>query len=374
MARTNRLHDLPPRNEASEMLHFDSLMAASGLSAPTRDLDERTVLTALDEHFRLTGRLTRIPTEKDETFVLHTDHERLLVKVSGEQEAPSIVNLQTSALLHIAQSAPNLPIPSVQRGTDGRYEYDLAGPGGPGARVLRVMKFLPGSALSSNHPTKEQIATVGRTHAAITDALADFSHPQQARILVWDLRYFMSLRPLLEQINQPEDRKLGEQIFDAFAHHVGSRIPQLRHQVVHGDFSAHNVLVDDNQPEYVSGIIDFGDTTDTAEIFDVAIAMSNQLDAHADDPWHRALDMLSGYLAGRTPDANELSLLPIATASRSLQRVLIAQWRAYRDPSRADYVLSHAAHDWAVIRSIPGPTWTEVVDRIHSINASSSTR
>ncbi|MFD6065200.1 phosphotransferase [Rhodococcus wratislaviensis] len=372
MMSTNRLHALTTPDEVPEMCQFDSLMASSGLTAPTSPLDEQTVLTALGEFFRLAGTLTRIPTEKDDTFVLNGNQDRLLVKISGAQEAPSVVNLQTAVLLHIAEAAPTLPIPTVLHGTDGEYEYDLAQADAATARVLRVMKFLPGSALSDSHPTREQISAVGRAQAAITDALTGFTHPQQDRILVWNLRYFPILRPLLEEVADPEDRMLGERIFDAYAECVQGRIPQLRHQVVHGDFSAHNVLVDGSHPEYVSGIIDFGDTTRTAEIFDVAIAMSNQLDADADDPWHRALGLLSGYATRRMLDDSELSLLPIAVASRSLQRALIARWRAQQDPSRADYVLSHAAHDWTVLRSI-GTTWSPVVDCIYSINESLST-
>ncbi|MGW4338273.1 phosphotransferase [Rhodococcus koreensis] len=374
MPSTNRLHELTTPDETPETSQFDSLMAASGLSAPTCPLDEQTALTALGEFYGFAGSLTRIPTEKDDTFILDGDDDRLLVKISGAQEPPGVVNLQTSALLHIAESEAHLPIPAVQQGTDGAYEYDLARENASASRILRVMKFLPGSALSTCDPTDEQIAAVGRAHAAVTNALTGFAHSQQDRPLVWDLRHFSTLRPLLEQVTHNEDRGLGDELFDAYAESVESCVPHLRHQVVHGDISAHNVLVDDNLPKYVSGIIDFGDTTRTAEIFDIAIAMSNQMDAAADDPWRRPLALLSGYLTTRSVNHRELSLLPIAVACRSLQRALIAQWRANRDSARAEYVLSHAAHDWTVIRSISGTSWSPVIDRIHSINDSSSTR
>ena len=44
-----------------------------------------------------------------------------------------------------------------------------------------------------------------------------------------DLRNFSVLRPLLDRVAAPEDRRLGERIFDAYAEHVQGRIPQLRH-------------------------------------------------------------------------------------------------------------------------------------------------
>ena len=371
MVSTNRLHALTKPDEAPEMSPFDSLMAASGLSAPSSPLDEQSVLSALGRFFRLAGTLTRIPTEKDDTFVLDGNQDRLLVKVSGAQEAPCDVNLQTTALLHIAETAPTLPIPAVLQGTDGEYEYDLSRADADAARVLRVMKFLPGSALSDSHPTREQMAAVGRAQAAITEALSGFTHSRQDRNLVWDLRNFSVLRPLLDRVAAPEDRRLGERIFDAYAEHVQGRIPQLRHQVVHGDFSAHNILVDGDRPEYVSGIIDFGDTTPHSRDLrcrhiDVESARCPRRGPMAQRP-RLVLRVLP--IAARSTVA-ELSLLPIAVASRSLQRALIACWRAQQDPLRAEYVLSHAAHDWIVLRSI-GTTWSPVVDRINSVNESS---
>ena len=104
-------------------------MAASGLSAPSSPLDEQSVLSALGRFFRLAGTLTRIPTEKDDTFVLDGNQDRLLVKVSGAQEAPCDVNLQTTALLHIAETAPTLPIPAVLQGTRRRVRVRLVSSG-----------------------------------------------------------------------------------------------------------------------------------------------------------------------------------------------------------------------------------------------------
>ncbi|WP_338759835.1 phosphotransferase [Nocardia vulneris] len=365
MPCTNGFHVPSP----SAMSRFDDLMAASGLSGTTHPLDERIVRAALRKYFGRSGNLTRIPTEKDDTFVFADEMARLLVKVSGAEEATSVVHLQTAVLRHIAAVAPELPIPALLPGLDGAYEYNLVS-ADDGTRVLRVMKFLPGSALSENQPTAAQLVAVGRAQAAITNALAGFTHPAQDRTLAWDLRCFPALRPLLDDIADLGDRRVGERLFDAYAEHVQDRVPGLHHQVVHGDFSAHNVLVDPGRAEYVCGIIDFGDTGRTAELFDVAIAVSNQLGA-GDDPWRPGLDLLTGYLSARPLDSDALALLPLAAAARSLQRALIAQWRARRDPARAAYVLSHAAQDWMVLRAI-GTEWTPVLDRIHSINASSS--
>jgi Ser/Thr protein kinase RdoA (MazF antagonist) len=125
----------------------------------------------------------------------------------------------------------------------------------------------------------------------------------------------------------------------------------LRSQVLHNDFSAHNVLVDPARPEFVTGVLDFGDVVETAIVFDLAIAMANLLDGDADDPWQPALDLAAGYLAEHPVAREELGLVPIAAVARLVQRALVSTWRAEREPARAAYVLSHAAHDWATARA-----------------------
>ena len=328
---------------------FESLVNASGLGSASSPLPESTVESALDEWFGVAGKLTRIPTEKDDTFALDGGAERLLVKVSGAQEEPDVVNLQTAALRHIGANAPSLPVPRMRQGVDGAYEYPLAD---APSRILRVMTFLPGTAMSGTTATPGQLQSVGAMHAAITDALNGFGHPRQDRRLVWDLHHFQALRALLDDVGDPTHRELATRVFDDFQALVAPRTSQLRRRVVHGDFSTHNVLVYPERDEFVTGIIDFGDTLRTAEIFDVAIAMSNLLDPEATDPWHRAMGHLAGYRGQREIDVSELAILPIAVAARSVQRALIAQWRARRDSSRADYVLAHAAHDWHALEAI----------------------
>ncbi|UNB53024.1 aminotransferase class III-fold pyridoxal phosphate-dependent enzyme [Mycolicibacterium sp. YH-1] len=344
---TSRRHG----RDVNDVSAFTALVEESGLNAASPPLPEQVVESALATWFGMTGELTRIPTEKDDTFELDGNTGRHLVKVSGAQEDPGIVNLQTAALRHIEAASPRLPVPRMRQGTDGAYEYRLADPA-HGGRVLRVMSFLSGAPLSGTAATPGQLQSVGAGQAAVTSALSRFHHFRQDRRLVWDLRHFPALRVLLDSIDDTAHRRLASQVFDSFHEVVAPRIPGLRHQVVHGDFSTHNILVDSGQAEFVSGIIDFGDTLRTAEIFDVAIAMSNLLDPDAADPWHRALDHLTGYRAHREIDADELAVLPVAVAARSAQRALIAQWRARRDPSRADYVLAHAAQDWHALEAV----------------------
>ncbi len=351
---------------------FEELVHASGLAGATTALDDVTVLAAVEQCYGLGGDLRRIATEKDDTFELRTDTaQRLLVKISGPAESPEVVNLQTEALLHVSGIAPTLPVPALTAGNDGRYEYDIASMiGDHTPRILRIMAFLDGAPLASHDPTPGQLAVVGSTHAQLTTALASFTHAAQRRVLAWDLRYVPVLRELVCRVDEPVRRARAAAVIDAFEAAISNHGCALKHHVVHGDFSPHNVLADPTRPGYVTGVIDFGDVNDTPEVFDIAIALSNQLDPYADDPWAGALNMFAGYARTRPLGHDEIRLLPAAVAARSLQRALIAQWRAVRDPTRAEYVLSHARNDWAVIERLSPATWHTVIERVDAVNSS----
>jgi Ser/Thr protein kinase RdoA (MazF antagonist) len=117
-------------------------------------------------------------------------------------------------------------------------------------------------------------------------------------------------------------------------------------QVVHGDYSVHNVLVDPAVPGFVTGVIDFGDVHVAPVLYDLAVAVSNLLDHRLPDPWSVAASHVKGFLAVRDVSPAELRVLGAAAAARCVQRALVSQWRAGADPSRAAYVEEHSRHDW----------------------------
>lgn len=355
---------------AALVMRFDALVEASGLTSVTPAIEPALALAALKVIYGLGGDLKRIATEKDDTFVLHDlSGRRSLVKISAATEPAGVVNLQTEAMRFAAQAAPHLPVPALLTGVDGGCEYDISSVIGGSSRILRVMEFLDGTTLAAVTPTQAQLQRVGRMHAELSTALAGFFHRDQHRILAWDLEHVPALREVLPQVDDPVRRRLATEILDQFEQIVCEQIPQLHAHVVHGDLSPHNVLVNDADKDFVTGIIDFGDVHFTPEIFDIAVALSNQLDPDAVDPWANALAMFSGYAQRRSIAADEISLLPVAVVARSLQRALIAQWRAAHDPSRADYVLSHAGRDWAVVERVTSSEWSSAADHLLAVNS-----
>lgn len=317
---------------------------STGLGVSREPFPESVIHELLARFYGLIGSLHPIPTEKDDTFLLESPGGRHLVKISSPHEEWQDIELQISAMLHVSDINPELPIQRPVPGRDGRLSYRLADVGHPD-RVLRLLTYLPGQLLDDADPTGDEVADIGRMAGRVSLALRGFTHPRQERMLIWDLRWFRHMRPLLRHVGA--DAPLLIDIFNEFDRLVVPELDRLPSQVVHGDFSPYNVLVESGSPRYVKGVLDFGDVVHTALVFDVAVGMANLLCDNPDNPWEKSMRFLDGYLELRELSELEMSLLTSCAKARVALRMLMANWRAVEDPARRDYLLSHSVRDRA---------------------------
>ncbi|MER7897690.1 phosphotransferase [Streptomyces sp. NPDC096046] len=299
----------------------------------------------LERHYRLSGRFQRLATEKDDTFKLSTESSTCLVKVSPPEEAEAVVALQTAAMRYLESTAPHLPVQRVKLTADGNDHVTLRLNDGK-TRVLRVFDFVEGQALADVDPGAERLARAGEMLGLIDVALREFTHPADRRGLAWDIRHFHQLTELVEHTPDLEHRRSARSVFRLFGENVVPRLSDLETQVIHGDFSPYNIVVDPTSDHFVTGVIDFGDTVRSAVIFDPAVPMANLLGRTPDDPWRDACSFVAGYQRQRPIRACELPLLPVAALARLTLRALITNWRAERAPERREYLLEHARDDW----------------------------
>ncbi|BBY27490.1 phosphotransferase [Mycolicibacterium sediminis] len=310
---------------------------------------EQRVAAELRRLYGLSGQLTRIPTEKDDTFRLATTEGRFLVKIAPASESARIVNLQSAVMLHLEESGEPIPAQRLIRGVRGQTESTVVDPDG-NARILRVLSYLEGGLLASAQPTPAQFAEVGAILARLDRALGGFTHPDDSRLLIWDLKNFSHMRPLLEWVTDRDDVTMATWIFDQFDAHVAPRIVDLDTQMIHGDFSPFNVVVDPAADEFVTGIIDFGDVVRSPIVFELSVAVANQIGADEQRPWASALDIVRGYRQECRLADDDVALLAITGPARLLLRALIFGWRASVHPHSRDYGSSHSALDWNRLR------------------------
>jgi Ser/Thr protein kinase RdoA (MazF antagonist) len=326
-------------------------------------IDVGLVSLLLDEHYHLSGRLHPLATEKDDTFRLRGDSARYLVKVSPPDEARAVVEFQTAAMRFLESASPELPVQRVRLTVDGR-DHVLIEAGDGTARVLRVFDFVDGAVWAQVNPDGEQLAKVGQMLGRVDVALEAFAHPADRRGLVWDIRHFHELTELVEHTPDAVHRRLADRVFELFEATIVPRLDDLETQVIHGDYSPYNVVVDEQSVDYVTGVIDFGDTMRSAVIFDPAVAMANLLGRTPEQPWREACGFVAGYESARPIRDRELPLLPAAALARLTLRALITNWRAERVPERRDYLLAHAKDDWVNVERALAVPLADVVAQL----------
>lgn len=301
--------------------------------------------------YKLHGQLTPLATEKDDTFrVDASDGRRYVLKVANPSEDQREIDLQIKLLLHVATTDPSIPIPTLIHNVHGQTSFTAIDRSGQ-HRSLRLMSYLEGTPLDSTVSNAQERFLVGQVLARLRYATADFNHPSDSRLLAWDVKHLANLRPLLQRVEDPARRHMLTQGMDRFAR-IQDRLFTLRTQVLHNDFSKSNIVVDHSHPEFVTGIIDFGDAVRTAVAIDVSTALLNQLPRNAagqpvDDLFTDARDVLRGYLSVAELLEIELQLIPHLIMGRIVARALITLWRAKLFPENSTYILRNTEQGWA---------------------------
>ena len=120
------------------------------------------------------------------------------------------------------------------------------------------------------------------------------THVAEGRYYAWDVQNLLTLEHLLGEVDDFDQRNVLTQGLGRFRL-IEPRLRKCRKQVLHNDFSKSNILVDHDDPVFVKGIIDFGDSVKTAIAVDVATALLNQLpERPSDDLFYRGRDVMEG--------------------------------------------------------------------------------
>lgn len=339
----------------------EALLRDTGLAGEAHRIDEDVLLAVLEAEYGLSGTLSRLVTEKDATFRLRSARSEsaqpgaegdFLVKVSHPDEPLDVVRCQIDVIDWIESTDAGIPVQSVRRARDGRRWLPFRDDAGGFAGVLRVYRFLPGPLLADESASREQRSAVGAMLGRLDIALGAFAHPGEQPVLAWDLSRFLSLEPVIDLEGDEGRRELAREVFAAFRERVQPRLGTARTQVIHGDFSPYNVVVDPSAGAYVTGVIDFGDTVRGPVVFDPAVLLGNHLQAAPTHPWLEARDLLDGYREVFPLSDEEVDLVAVASASRVTLRALIATWRLARGTDRADYIRQHAFRDWDRVANV----------------------
>jgi 4-aminobutyrate aminotransferase-like enzyme/Ser/Thr protein kinase RdoA (MazF antagonist) len=342
---------------------FDPLETAP----PELSLQQAADLTKT--FFGITGAASRLDSERDLNFRIDTKAgSRFLLKLSNPADPPTVLDMQTRAMLHIGQQDPSLPVMQPLLSTSGEYAQVVED--GAGIRQLaRLFSFLPGGILESAQLDQAALQAFGTTVARMGVALRGFFHPAAGYKILWDLKHTPDLRQVVSDISEPGGRPLVEGVLAGFEERVAPVLPGLRAQIIHNDLTLDNVLVDSGHR--VSGVVDFGDLTHTALICDLAIALVSMMWGRS-DPLDAAAATIAGYRSVAAIEPEEAAVLADLVLSRLAALVTVASWRVRRYPENAAYINANVELAWDLLRDLDRDRYSALRQRFEDASLSSA--
>jgi 4-aminobutyrate aminotransferase-like enzyme len=291
--------------------------------------------------------------ERDQNFRIDAaDHRAFVLKISSLGDPVEVIDMQTKAMLHVARTAPELPLMRLVPTIGGEYQALLQG-ADAAAHTVRMFTFMPGRHSSVQELSLESVRKFGVLAAGLGRALRGFFHPSARRSLQWDARQTLQLRDLLPYIVEPERRRTVSLALDNFAEQVQPVFETLRAQVIHNDLSLSNLLFD--QEQRVSGILDFGDLVHTALVCDLVTCAESLFERP--DPLEALGALVAGYESVTQLEQLELHLLPDLLLARWAALAAISAFRTARYPETAAYVSAWQATAWAMFDMVAGIGW-----------------
>ena len=319
---------------------------------------EADAMAIAADYYGIEANVRPLVSERDQNFELCAqDGGRYVLKISNHAENLSVIDFQNQALIYAAARDASIPLPRVIPALNGQLNTSvkMAGKSPGKSNYVRVLSWLEGSGIHETTVGHELARQMGQLLARLGVALQGFEHPGSNPPSLWDMKRAAGLADLLIHIEEPGLRQLIGQTLDTFISQVQPEFAKLRSQVIHNDMNPGNVLMDQSNPNQISGLIDFGDMTRSPLIIDLAVAAAYQL-SEGTDPLAGALPMIAGYHTIEPLQDKEMALLTDLIRTRLITSLLIGSYRSILFPENREYLLiSHQSAKNFLVNLAPLP-------------------
>ncbi|MBP1852027.1 aminotransferase class III-fold pyridoxal phosphate-dependent enzyme [Rhizobium halophytocola] len=282
------------------------------IALPRPEISLETAAALLSDRFGRTGQLIELPGAQDRDFLVETDQDRFLLKISAADASEQEAMAQLATLRHLSESLPDLTLPQPVPATDGSalalHESE------DGQYRIRLLRIADADTLAgSGALNAEDLRAAGAFAARISLALRDFTHPGLERELQWDLRRAgpVALELLAAVPDNTKRDKIAKAMITA-VRHLRPLATDLRTQAIHQHLSDEAITAsrDDKGLWRPDGILDFDDVAYGWLVGDLAILAASLLahgggDAFAILPaieaFHAQLPLTDGELKALWP-------------------------------------------------------------------------
>jgi 4-aminobutyrate aminotransferase-like enzyme/Ser/Thr protein kinase RdoA (MazF antagonist) len=303
------------------------------------------VLKLARDLYGLGGAISPLDSERDQNFRIDTPSgDQFVIKIANSAVDPAILMMQVEALAHIAIVDPELPVPRVLYSRNESALERIQDDDGR-SHVVHVLTYMPGRCPPEGPTSRALFRPLGTYLARLVLALRGFYHPAASYELLWDLKQAAALRDYLRHIPDTSHRQLASYFLDRFERVVLPEIPKLRRQIIHNDFAPNNLVVAEDDPGVIVGILDFGDMIQSPLVMDLAAPIAHMYCAQ-DDPQEIAVEIIAAYHEILPLETLELSLLYDLIATRLTMLNVIAAWRVNLFPDNHEYIAGYVGRVW----------------------------
>ncbi len=307
-------------------------MSTFEIAPPTLAPD--ALLALAETHFGLTGDLRPLVSERDQNARLTTASGQYVLKIVNAGEGADLGDMQDAVLAHLAQVGVT-GIPRLHPTLTGaRYGRETIA--GAACRV-RLVSYLDGQTLSAAPRSLTQLCNLGAFMGRVTRGLQGFFHPAARRPdFAWSLDDVMTLQDHVADIT-PAHRALIASLFARYQARVAPLLPALRVSVLHQDANDNNVIVAADDPDTITGLIDFGDMCLGRTVNELAITLAYAL-LDAPDLYSAARALIQGYTAEFPLTEGEADVLYDLMRMRLVASLCISSRQSKLHPDN-DYLL-----------------------------------
>ncbi len=283
---------------------------------------------AARDHYGLDVRAKPLVSHLDQNFLLEGAGATTVLKIANAAADPASVDLQQSALRHVAGAQNGAQCPMVVPAVSGDQAVSVKG------HIVWLVSYLEGRLFGDVRPRTQELArSVGSLMARLDRCLDSFEHPYLDREQAWDLRRAGCLLEYVHHIHQDDRRCLVDAELSRFCDEGVPALSTLRVSPIHNDGNDANILVRGAGYEaQASGIIDFGDMTRAPLICEVAIAATYAM-LGTSDPVGMAVAVVRGYHAVYPLQEQEVAQLRDLICARLCSSVLVSAYRSTVEPA-----------------------------------------
>ncbi|MBT8100895.1 MAG: aminotransferase class III-fold pyridoxal phosphate-dependent enzyme, partial [Gammaproteobacteria bacterium] len=313
------------------------LAASRNLERNLPDVSVDEAREAARHYFGIDGELRTLHSELDRVYELtDTAGQRQILRIANVDADAAVIDMQVSALAHIAAQDPSLPVPAVIADRDGNSVRRIRFASGT-EHMVHVLGYLEGCTLNSAATAgHDSFFALGTMLGQLDLALRGFFHAAADQAHAWNLEKCGRFAGQTEYLQSTEARRIIDAVFQRYSTTVVPQLKSLRHQVIHQDAHCGNVLVDPQDPTRITGLIDFGDMLHGTLVAE--IAMSIDADAEKDHLLDRLCATAAGYDAAYPLEEAEIDLLFDVVVARLALTAVIGSSRAALSPDEPVHI------------------------------------